>query len=265
MIDHVAAYGGIANGGRRVQPWAIVKVTDSAGKVIEDKRSRTTIQAIPSNAAGTLTSILKGAVPPYYGLDFPVAGKSGTTEHWTDSWFLGYTTDLVVGAWMGHTDEHSAHMHMNVVYGENGAGLMMRDFFKAWYSGGKPSDFPPVSIRPCGSRAGSDQAQVNAQAPAPAPASASEPTAPYEFPTPGTVASVAPTWEPRGPYVPHPVASPVCAPSPQPSPSPTSHPDTFGEIPPVPGPVFPSGFPFNRSPDNSPRPYPRPTCYYNCN
>jgi membrane peptidoglycan carboxypeptidase len=208
-----------------------------------------------------LTSILKGAVPPYYGLDFPVAGKSGTTEHWTDSWFLGYTTDLVVGAWMGHTDEHSAHLHMNGVYGENGAGYMMRDFLKSWYSDGKPANFPPVAIRPCTSRVGSEPPPANAQAPAPAPASPSEQTAPYQFAPPGSVPAVAPTWEPRGPYVPHPAISPVpCAgSSPHPSPSPTQaapHPDDRPQRPPAPPPLPPPSYP----PIYSPGPYPSPTC-----
>ena len=227
MIDHVAAYGAFANGGRRAQPWAIVKISDSQGKVIEDDASRSTTQAISPSVAATLTSILKGAIPTSYGLNLPVAGKSGTTEHYTDSWFVGYTTDMVVGAWMGRSDQHSARLHMNGVYGENGAGFLMRDFFKAWYAGSRPADFAaPPAPSPCG-RAFAELPP----APAPAVSPGAVPTAPYQYPT-----------SPAKPTAPAATASPPATPSPSVSPRPCPRPPGSGPIespPPLPTPVPP--------------------------
>jgi membrane peptidoglycan carboxypeptidase len=150
MIDHVAAYGGFADGGKRLHPWAIAKVTDSQGRVLEDNRAPKMEQAIPNDVAAQLTDILKGSEKPGgWNTSFPVAMKSGTTEHWTDSWYVGYTTDLVMGVWMGHTDAHGGRFHQNRIYGENGAGLILRDFVHDWYQGKPPVDFPSSKRLTC--------------------------------------------------------------------------------------------------------------------
>ncbi|HEV1998317.1 MAG TPA: transglycosylase domain-containing protein, partial [Candidatus Dormibacteraeota bacterium] len=141
MIDHVAAFGGFANGGRRLHAWAIARVTDSTGRVLEDNRAPHMEQAIPRDVAAQLTDILKGSEKPAgWNITFPVAMKSGTTEHWTDSWYVGYTSDLVIGAWMGHTDARGGRSHQNQIYGENGAGLILRDYIRDWYQGHAPAE-----------------------------------------------------------------------------------------------------------------------------
>ncbi|HEV3233846.1 MAG TPA: transglycosylase domain-containing protein [Candidatus Dormibacteraeota bacterium] len=192
MIDHVAAFGAFGNGGRRVRPWSIVKVTDSHGKVLDDGSGHQLTPAISPTVAATLTGILKGAVPSTYQLAIPVAGKSGTTEHYTDAWFIGYTTDLVVGAWMGRSDSRSARLHMNGVYGEISAGYVMRDFFKAWYGSAKPAEF--VSPEPSSCGRGVVELPL-----APPPAAGSIPAAPFQYPSPVPTPSRAslPTPSPR--------------------------------------------------------------------
>lgn len=225
MLDHVAAYGAFGNGGRRVSPWAIVRISDGQGRVIQDYSPHPLSPGISPSVAATLTGILKGAVPSNYGLTIPVAAKSGTTEAYTDAWFIGYTTDLVVGAWMGRTDQRSARLHMNRVYGEVSAGLIMRDFLKAWYVGGRPADFiaPPVPSA-CG--------RGFTELPAPAPAVAlagSVPTAPYQYASPLPAPSNAPATSP----------SPRTPPSPRPCSSPAGS-AAMDSPPPLPSPVPPA-------------------------
>ena len=251
MVDHVAAYEAFANGGRRVRPWSIVKITDSQGKVLSDDTSRLTTQAITPAVAATLTSILKGAVPPSYGINF-VAGKAGTTEHFTDSWFIGYTTDLVVGAWMGRSDQHSARLHMNGVYGENGAGYVMRDFFKAWYGSARPADFPAAATT---SSCGRGIVDLPLTA---SPPPRAIPTAPYQYPPPSPAAS------PRvQPLAASPRPTPTLSPRPCPSPIGSgpiySPPPLPPEIPPALPPPQPSPPPLP-SPMNYPPPSPTPPC-----
>jgi membrane peptidoglycan carboxypeptidase len=207
MIDHVAAYGGFANGGHRVHPWAIAKVTDSQGQVLEDNRVPRMEQAIPTAVAAQLTEILKGAGKPAgWDIPFPVAMKSGTTEHWNDSWYVGYTTDLVMGVWMAHTDSHGAKtLHQNVIYGENGSGLIMRDFVRAFYQGRAPVDFPPLRAPTCSN--------------SPAPTRTAAPTGvPYQFPESG---AAAPTPAPLRPC-PTPNVVPSAAPGPATTPKPAA-------------------------------------------
>ena len=244
MLDHVAAYGAFANGGRRLHPWAIAKITDSAGHVLEDNTAASgkMEQAIPVKAAMALTDILKGAVKPDgYGLHIPLALKSGTSEHWTDSWYVGYTTDLVVGAWMGHTDAHGGHYHMHVIYGENGAGLMLSHFLRDWYHGTSPPDFGATEARGC----------------APTPPSSPRPSA-----SPRPTATTG--GPPRAPYQ-VPSVVPAASPTPCPSPSATAP----GRARSSSGPAFAPGAgtgsqggvpPGASPPPPQPQPSPRRTC-----
>jgi membrane carboxypeptidase/penicillin-binding protein PbpC len=71
----------------------------------------------------------------------PFASKTGTTENWRDSWLIGYSPDVVVGAWMGHTCAGgcpaNVNSNLNVVWGVQGAGLIFKDIFNA-YEANKP-------------------------------------------------------------------------------------------------------------------------------
>jgi membrane peptidoglycan carboxypeptidase len=215
MIDHVAAYGGFANGGRRLHPWGIAKVTDSQGRVLEDNRPPKMEQAIPRDVATRLTDILKGSEKPSgWNTPFPVAMKSGTTEHWTDSWYVGYTTDLVVGAWMGHTDSKSGRFYQNRIYGENGAGLILRDFVKDWYQGKAPAEFPAAKKVTC------------TIGPAPKASAGAAPSVPYQ--RPDAAAQPSPTA----------TALPIC-----PSVAPTRAPSPGASAAPAPAPAAPAPSP----------------------
>ena len=225
MIDHVAAYGGFANGGKRVRPWAVAKVTDSQGQVLEDNRPPRMDQAIPSEVAGELTEILKGSVKPGgWSIGFPVAMKSGTTEHFNDSWYVGYTSDLVMGVWMAHTDVHGAKtLHQNGIYGENGSGLILRDFVRDFYQGRAPADFPPLKKVTCSS--GPPAAQPRAAATA-------GPAVPFQFPDGGAPTPSPSPLKPCPSPVPRPSSSPGASPGatpgagPGPGPTPGQHPAT---------------------------------------
>jgi penicillin-binding protein 1A len=128
LLKLVNAYSMIANGGRRVAPWFIERIDDRNGTTIfrRDTRACEACVVAPetgiSTAAPTLTderervidprvayqitSILQGAVERGTGsaakvLDRPVAGKTGTTNESRDTWFIGYTPDIVVGTYIG--------------------------------------------------------------------------------------------------------------------------------------------------------------------
>ncbi len=126
LFKMVAAYAMFANGGERVEPTLVDRVQDSRGRTIyrHDKREcvdcgHTTLPAGTSPAirsnrervmdaitAYQLTSMMEGVVKRGSGrgvnLPVPVAGKTGTTNDAKDVWFIGFTSNIVAGCYLGY-------------------------------------------------------------------------------------------------------------------------------------------------------------------
>jgi membrane peptidoglycan carboxypeptidase len=107
MAQHLAAYSAFDNGGYRITPQPVLKVTDASGKVLEAfSPTAPRVQVISPALGYVMTDLLRGPVKLYLG-DLgskPVAGKSGTTEAYTGSIFIGYTPGLAVAASLMHID-----------------------------------------------------------------------------------------------------------------------------------------------------------------
>ncbi len=109
-FEMAVAYGTLANEGMRVEPIAIRRVIDAAGEEIHGESVAAT-QVVSPVSAFLVTHLLRGAVDQgtgrgvrALGFDRPVAGKTGTTSDYRDSWFAGYTPDLLAVAWVGFDD-----------------------------------------------------------------------------------------------------------------------------------------------------------------
>jgi len=150
LIEMAGMYQVFANGGKRMPPIAIRKVTDAQGKVLcqftppgQDSKgikpcqgpADTGKQVISPQHAFLITSILsdKKARCPAFGcpntLELayqPVAAKTGTTNDYKDNWTLGYTPDLVVGVWVGNADNSP----MKGTTGVTGAAPIWHDFLE---------------------------------------------------------------------------------------------------------------------------------------
>ena len=106
-IEFVAAIGAFGNGGRRITPRFINKVTDARGKVLfEAKPSNNWV--IDAGVAYLTLSLMNDVVDRgtaasirRRGFWLPAAGKTGTTNDSKDVWFVGMTPDLVAGVWLG--------------------------------------------------------------------------------------------------------------------------------------------------------------------
>jgi len=107
-LEMVSAYTAPATLGVRAAPFAIVRVEDADGKVLWQDQPRRE-RVMPTDEAWVLNDMLRdvirygtgaGAVKRS-GFDLPAGGKSGTTNDYTDVWFIGYTRELVAGFWMG--------------------------------------------------------------------------------------------------------------------------------------------------------------------
>ncbi|MBV8356323.1 MAG: PBP1A family penicillin-binding protein [Deltaproteobacteria bacterium] len=107
LLEMAAVYGVFANGGVMRAPYAIEAVVDSHGRVIyqhSPRPQRLMSRAVAYLMTGALRGVLQygtGKNAVRMGLDFPAAGKTGTTEDYRDAYFIGYTRQLVCGVWVG--------------------------------------------------------------------------------------------------------------------------------------------------------------------
>src|SRR5690348_4831494 len=167
MAEHLAAYSAFDNGGYRIAPHAVLRVADASGQVLESfDPSAGRVQVISPDLAYVMTDLLRGPVKLYLG-DLgsrPAAGKSGTTEAYTGSIFIGYTPSLAVAASLMHIDAGAscdsgyAYLATNlpasgwlcptsVLFGENVGLSVWKPFLEAYYS---THPWPAMWAQPAG-------------------------------------------------------------------------------------------------------------------
>jgi penicillin-binding protein 1B len=107
LLELTSAYQTFASMGEQATPYAVESVSDANGKLIYQHTPQTS-QVIDPNVAYLMTGGLKavlrsgtGASSARLGIDFPAAGKTGTTQDYKDGYFIGYTPEVVCGVWVG--------------------------------------------------------------------------------------------------------------------------------------------------------------------
>ncbi len=161
LLELTGAYAAFANGGYRVEPYAIERVEDAAGQIVwqmaecrapgcQGSRGR---RVLDERVAYLITDILSDddARAPSFGrgsvlkLSRPAAVKTGTTTDWRDNWTIGYTPDLVTGVWVGNAD----NTPMLGVSGVSGAGPIWHDVMLMVHHNLPPRAFsqPPGLVR----------------------------------------------------------------------------------------------------------------------
>ena len=148
LLELTSAYGVFANQGVRTTPVFVLKVEDKNGKVLEQTRV-TAEEALSPETALTMTSMLASviengtaAAARALGLGVPAAGKTGTTDDYTDAWFVGYTPDLVAGVWVGFDRKRKIGPSMT---GAAAALPIWVDMIASATKGKPPVDFPVPS------------------------------------------------------------------------------------------------------------------------
>ena len=101
-----SAYSVFPNQGVRMRPYSVLKVTDREGNVLEENRPEPQ-DAIRADTAYVMTNLLRGVVQrgtaaKAAALNWPVGGKTGTTDDYTDAWFIGFDPDITIGVWVGY-------------------------------------------------------------------------------------------------------------------------------------------------------------------
>jgi 1A family penicillin-binding protein len=152
LLEMAGAYQAMANGGLRVPPVAILRVTDNFGRVIDEYHPPEGTRVLRPDHAYLITHILADnqARTPAFGpnsvlkLSRPAAVKTGTTNDYRDNWTLGYTPDIVVGVWVGNAD----NSEMQGVSGVSGAGPIWHNVMERALEGVPVRDFirPPTIV-----------------------------------------------------------------------------------------------------------------------
>ena len=105
LLDLTAAYAAIANRGHRAEPYFISRVRNPDGQLLLENRPSVQ-QSVRDEVAYLMTQVLEGAVKrgtavKAASLPGHLAGKTGTTNGFTDAWFIGYSPRITVGVWVG--------------------------------------------------------------------------------------------------------------------------------------------------------------------
>ncbi len=108
LFEMTRAYGIFANGGYKVEPFAIERIESSRGTILYEAKKARTSKVLNLNTAATMTAIMKTVITSGTGraasIGKPAAGKTGTTDDSRDAWFIGFTPDVVTGVWVGNDD-----------------------------------------------------------------------------------------------------------------------------------------------------------------
>jgi len=109
LMEQTSAYSVFPNDGVRVTPHYITKVTDYEGRVLEENYPDVK-DVISVSTARIMTAMLREVVLRGTGaaaakMPFPVAGKTGTTNDFTDAWFVGFSPTMTCGVWMGFDEK----------------------------------------------------------------------------------------------------------------------------------------------------------------
>jgi penicillin-binding protein 1A len=147
LMEQASAYSVFPNDGVRVSPRYITRVTDYEGRVLEEDFPEVK-DVISERTARIMTSMLREVVLHGTGiaaakLPFPVAGKTGTTNDFTDAWFVGFTPTMTCGVWVGFDEKKSLGAK------ETGAHAALRiwaNFMTVAMNGKDVGDFQPSPI-----------------------------------------------------------------------------------------------------------------------
>lgn len=107
LLELTAAYGPFANRGIYAEPYMIRRVEDKTGHVLMENRPETH-EALSAEVAYLTMDVMRSAVDEgtgrgarQMGFTGEAAGKTGTTDDYTDAWFIGFSNDVLAGVWVG--------------------------------------------------------------------------------------------------------------------------------------------------------------------
>lgn len=110
LYELTRAYGTFAKSGERLDPYMILRIEDSRGQIIFERPEYEPVRIYPADLAEDMNAMLARVVQNGTGGNaaipgWTVAGKTGTSQGWRDGWFIGFTSEMVGGVWVGNDDD----------------------------------------------------------------------------------------------------------------------------------------------------------------
>ncbi|MGC9987654.1 MAG: PBP1A family penicillin-binding protein [Terriglobales bacterium] len=143
-LEQTSAFSVFPNDGVRVAPRYITRVTDYEGRILEEDYSDIK-DVVSSRTARIMTSMLRevvlhGTAVAAAKMPYPLAGKTGTTNDFTDAWFVGFSPSLTCGVWIGYDEKKSLGAKET---GARAALPIWMQFMNAALAGKEPGEFQP--------------------------------------------------------------------------------------------------------------------------
>ena len=143
LLEHTAAYSTFPNDGVRISPHSIRKVADYDGHIMEQNFPEVR-DVISAHTARVMVELLQGVVLHGTGfaaskLNHPLAGKTGTTNDFTDAWFVGFSPSMTCGVWVGFDEKKTLG---NKETGAQAALPIWMDFMRAVIADKNDERFP---------------------------------------------------------------------------------------------------------------------------
>ena len=145
LLEQTSAFSVFPNDGVRITPRYLKKVTDYEGRVLEEDFPDVK-DVVSSRTARIMTSMLRevvlhGTAAAAASMKYPIAGKTGTTNDFTDAWFIGFSPYTTCGVWMGYDEKKTLGTKET---GARAALPVWMDFMKVALAAHEPGEFQPV-------------------------------------------------------------------------------------------------------------------------
>lgn len=177
LLEMTAAYGVFANGGLAVEPYVIERVRTADGQLLYQRPLQAGRTIVAARHVSEMNDMLNATLVSGTGrqaalADHPAAGKTGTSQDFRDAWFVGYTSHLVGGVWIGNDNGRP----MNRIMGGTIPARIWRSVMMRGHEGKKPLPLPgtTIAVSKADPPPGLPHPQ-NAQQPPPRPRTSAEP------------------------------------------------------------------------------------------
>jgi penicillin-binding protein 1A len=112
LLELTSAFVPFSNGGYPVPPFAVTRILTRDGRVVFERNGSGFPKAVSDNDLYGMNRMMRLVVTEGTGSraafpDFDIAGKTGTSQDYRDAWFIGYTSELIAGVWVGNDDNSS--------------------------------------------------------------------------------------------------------------------------------------------------------------
>ncbi len=138
LLELTAAYDVLANSGKGIFVHGIRSIENTSGKTLFMREGKGPGKILESELVNTMIRMMENTIQTGTGknakIDRPAAGKTGTSQSLRDAWFVGFSSDLVVGVWFGNDDDSP----MKDITGGTAPALLWSDFMKKAHLGKPP-------------------------------------------------------------------------------------------------------------------------------